>query len=169
MPKVTGVDADGRAVWVNQPGRITVVLATNEHSQDQARAAGQSLYPFQGRPDFKFIVVADLRDSIARWVPSLVISRTRVTLDHEALQLKPYFLKNGNKSDPRKSSCVIPDFSGTICPQLGWAKPSSWLRVILFDADGREIKRWDKLADENILPIEVEKAIQGLSKKSSSP
>jgi hypothetical protein len=153
------VDADGHNVVLNRVGKITVVIGTNEDSQDGARAAGRAMYPFQGRSDFRLVVVADLRDSMATWVPSLVIARMRVSLDHEAIELKPYFLKNGNTTDPRKSSCVIPDFSGTICPQLGWNKTSDHLRGILFGTDGRELQRWDDLSDMTALQAEVRKAL----------
>jgi hypothetical protein len=158
-PSFRAVDADGHNVVLNRLGKITVVIGTNEDSQDAARAAGRAMYPFQGRSDFRLVIVADLRDSIASWVPSMVIARMRVSLDHEAIELKPYFLKNGNNTDPRKSSCVIPDFSGTICPQLGWDKPSDHLRGILFGPDGRELERWDDLSDMNVLQAEVSKAL----------
>jgi len=160
LRKFRAVDADNRTVLLNHPGVITLVLGTNEDSQDGARAAGIAMYPLQGRRDFQLIVVVDLRDSIATWVPAIVLAKMRSNLDHEAIELKPYFLKNGNKSDPRKSSYVIPDFSGTICPQLGWTGGSDDLRGILFGADGREIERWDKLEDMATLQTDVRAAIQ---------
>ena len=162
MRKFKAVDADNRTVFINRPGMVTLLLGTSEDSQDAARAAGKSMYPLQGRPDFQLIVVVDLRNSIAGWVPSVVLSQMRSNLDNEAIELKPYFVKNGNKSNPRNSSYVIPDFSGTICPQLGWTESADDLRGILFGADGREIKRWDKIEDMNALQIDVRAAIQAL-------
>ena len=141
------IDADGHNVLINHPGHITVVLGTNQDSQDQARAAGRAMYPFQGVAAFRLIVIADVRDSMATWVPSLVTSRMRVSLDHEAYEVKPFYVKNGNANDPRKFSCAIADFSGVICPQLGWAKPTSDLRCVVFGTDGHELKRWDELSD----------------------
>ena len=158
--KFKAVDADNHTIFINRPGLITLVLGTSEDSQDAARAAGKTMYPLQGRPDFQLIVVVDLRNSIATWAPSLVISQMRSNLDHEAIALKPYYLKNGNKSNPRTSSYVIPDFSGTICPQLDWPGNSDDLRGILFGADGREINRWDKLEDMDKLLADVHAAIQ---------
>jgi hypothetical protein len=160
--KIRAVDADNHNILLNRPGVITLLLCTNEDSQDTAREAGKAVYPIQGRPDFQLIVVADLRDSLATWVPSVVVARMRASLDNEAIELKPYFLKNGNKSDPRSTSHVIPDFSGTICPQLGWTESSDNLRGILFGVDGREIKRWDKIDDMNKLQTDVWAAIQAL-------
>ena len=160
--KIHAVDADNQLIVVNRPTVITLVLGTNENSQDGARSAGIAVYPLQGRPDFQLIVVVDLRDSIATWMPALVLSKMRSNLDHEAVELKPYYLKNGNKTDPRKSSYVIPDFGGTICPQLGWPETSDDLRGILYGADGREIKRWDKLEDMDAMQSDVRAAIQAL-------
>jgi hypothetical protein len=158
--KFRAVDADNHTILLNRRGQITLLLGTNEDSQDAARAAGKAMYPLRGRADFQLIVVVDLRDSLATWVPSIVLAQMRSNLDHEAIELKPYFLKNGNKSNPRNSSYVIPDFSGTICPQLGWTGGSDDLRGILFGADGREIERWDKIDDMAKLQTDVRAAIQ---------
>jgi hypothetical protein len=160
--KFRAVDADNRTILLNHPGVVTLVLGTNEDSQDAARAAGKAMYPLRGRPDFQLIVVVDLRDSIATWVPSVVVAQMRSNLDREAIELKPYFLKNGNKSNPRNTSYVIPDFSGTICPQLGWTESSDDLRGILFGTDAREIQRWDKIDDMAKLQADVRAAIQAL-------
>jgi hypothetical protein len=166
VPKFKAADADNHNVFINKPGLITLLLGTNQDSQDAARAAGQAMYPFRGRPDFDLIVVVDLRDSIAAWAPSIVLSEMRASLDKEAIDLKPYFLKNGNKSNPRNSSHVIADFTGTICPQLGWPGHSDDLRGILFGGDGREIKRWDKIEDMAQLQADVRAAIEAFDKAS---
>jgi len=162
LHKFKAVDADNHSILINRPGVITVLLGTSEDSQDAARAAGKALYPFQGRPDFQLVVVVDLRDSIATWAPSIVLSQMRSNLDKEAIEQKPYYLKNGNKGNPRKSSYVIADFSGTICPQLGWTSGSDDLRGILFGVDGREIQHWDKITDMTKLDADVRAAIQAL-------
>lgn len=166
VPKFKAVDADNHNLLINKPGLITLLLGTNQDSQDAARSAGQAVYPFRGRPDFDLIVVVDLRNSIAAWAPSIVLSEMRANLDKEAVELKPYFLKNGNKSNPRSSSHVIADFTGTICPQLGWPEHSDDLRGILFGGDGREIKRWDKIEDMAQLQSDVRAAIEALDKAS---
>jgi len=162
LHKFRAVDADNKSILLNRPGLITLVLGTSEDSQDAARSAGKSLYPLRGRPDFQLIVVVDLRDSIATWVPSIVLSQMRANLDREAVVLKPYFLKNGNKTDPRKSSYVVADFSGTVGPQLGWNETSDDLRGILFGADGREIQRWNKIEDMTKMQADVRTAIEAL-------
>ena len=162
LRKFRALDADNHNVLINKPGIITLLLGTSEDSQDAARAAGIAVYPLQGRPDFQLIVVVDLRHSIAAWVPSVVLGQMRANLDREAIALKPYFLKNGNKSNPRSTSYVIADFSGTICPQLGWTESSDDLRAIIFGADGRELERLEKVDDMARLQADVYAAIQAL-------
>ena len=160
--KYHAIDADGKTVPLNPPGHITVIVGTNEDSQDAARAAGRAMYPFQGRPDFGLIVVVDLRHTVASWVPSMVISRMKVSLDQEAFELKPYYLKNGNHNNPRGYSHVIPDFTGTICPQLEWKEHDEKLRIIIFGVDGRILESLDNLeaADMTKVQADVRKIIQ---------
>jgi hypothetical protein len=160
--KYHATDADGKNVPLNPPGHITVIVGTNEDSQDAARAAGRAMYPFQGRPDFGLIVVVDLRHTVASWVPSMVISRMKVSLDQEVFELKPYYLKNGNRNNPRGYSHVIPDFTGTICPQLEWKEHDEKLRIIIFGVDGRILESVDNLeaADMTKIQADVRKAIQ---------
>lgn len=162
LRKFKAVDADNHNILINRPGLVTLLLGTSEDSQNEARAVGQAMYPLQGRSDFQLIVVVDLRNSIATWAPAIVLSQMRANLDREAPKLTPYFLKNGNRSNPRNSSCVIADFTGTICPQLDWEGSSDTLRAILFGADGREIKRWDKIDDMDKLVLDVRAALQNL-------
>ena len=164
--KFKAVDADNHTVLINKPGFITLVIGTNEDTQDAARAAGNVMHPFQGRHDFQLVVVVDLRGSMAAWVPSVVTAQMRSNLDQEAVELKPFYLKNGNKGNPRNNACVIPDFHGTICPQLDWPANPEDLRGILFGGDGRELKRWDKLTDFTALQNDVRAAIAALDEAS---
>ena len=161
--KIKGVDADNHTVIINKPGVITLLLGTSEDSGDAARVAGKAMYPFQGRPDFQLMVIVDLRDSIATWVPSIVLDKMRSNLDSEAVELKPFFLKNGNKSNPRESSHVFADFDGSIFPQFGWSDSSDNLRGILFDTNGREIKRWSKIQNMTELQNDVHAAIEAFN------
>jgi hypothetical protein len=166
--KFKATDADNHNILINRPGVITLVLGTNQDSQDAARSAGEAVYPFRGRPDFDLVVVVDLRDSIAAWAPSIVLSQMRASLDKEAIALKPWFLKNGNTSNPRNSAKVIADFTGTICPDLGWKEHSDDLRAILFGSDGRELKRWEKLEDMTQMQADVRAAIEAFDKASAA-
>jgi hypothetical protein len=169
--KIKGVDADNHTVIINKPGMITLLLGTSEDSGDAARVAGKAMYPFQGRVDFQLMVIVDLRDSIAGWVPSIVLDKMRSNLDNEAVELKPYFLKNGNKGNPRESSHVFADFNGSIFPQFGWPDSSDNLRGILFDGNGLEIKRWSKIQNMTELQNDIRIAIEALdaARKEKSP
>jgi hypothetical protein len=166
VPKIKAVDADNHKILLNKPGMISVIIGTSEDSQDAARRAGRAMYPFQGMPDFQLIVVVDLRDSIASWVPSAVIGHMRRSLDQEAIELKPYYLKNGNKNNPRKFCHVVPDFKGTIVPQLAWTGTPDELHAIIYGADGREIRRWESVDDMNVLQNAARAALQKLSDAS---
>lgn len=161
-PKIKTVDADNHTIVLNKPGVITLVIGTSEDSQDAARRAGKAMYPFQGLPEFQLIVVVDLRDSIAAWVPSVVIDHMRASLNEEAVELKPYYLKNGNKNDPRRSCHVVPDFKGTIVPLLNWSGTPDQLHAVLFGANGYEIKRWENVDNMDKLQAEVRSGIVAL-------
>jgi hypothetical protein len=145
---------------------ISVIIGTSEDSQDAARRAGRAMYPFQGMPDFQLIVVVDLRDSIASWAPGVVIDHMRRSLDEEAVELKPYYLVNGNKNNPRRFCHVVPDFKGTIVPQLNWNGTPDELHAIVYGADGREIHRWENVDDMDALQSVVRTALQNLSDAS---
>ncbi len=162
IKKIHAQDCDNHNILINRPGMITLLLGTSEESQEAARAAGTVMYPLQGRPDFQLVVVVDLRDSMATWVPSVVLEKMRSNLDDQAVELKPYFLQNGNKGNPRSTSYVVPDFAGTVCPLLGWTESSDSLRGILYGVDGREIARWDKITDMGKLQTDVRAAVQAL-------
>jgi hypothetical protein len=48
--KIRAVDADNHWVQLNRPGVVTIVVGTSEDSQEAARQAGTTMYPFEGRP-----------------------------------------------------------------------------------------------------------------------
>jgi hypothetical protein len=161
-PKIKVTDADNHTIILNKPGMISVIIGTSEDSQDAARRAGKAMYPFQGKLDFQLVVVVDLRDSIAAWVPSVVIDHMRRSLDEEGVELKPYFLQNGNKANPRRSLHVVPDFKGTIVPVLAWSGTPDELHAVMYGADGRELKRWENVDSMEKFQAEVRAALQAL-------
>jgi hypothetical protein len=161
-PRIKALDADNHTIVLNKPGLISVIIGTSEDSQDAARRAGKAMYPFQGRRDFQLIVVVDLRDSIAAWVPSVVIDHMRRSLDQEAIELKPYYLQNGNKENPRRSSHVVPDFKGTIVPQLAWTGTPDQLHAIMYGANGQELKRWEDVQNMDKFQADIRAALQAL-------
>ena len=158
--RIHAVDADNHNILLNRPGIITLVIGTSQDSQEAARQAGLIMHPLQGRPDFQLIVAVDLHDSIATWAPSIAVSRMKSSLDaEEAIELKPYFLKNDNRSNPRNSCHVVPDFKGTLFAELGWPNKSDDLRAVIFGSNGREYQRFDKIDNMNVLFNSVRSAI----------
>jgi hypothetical protein len=156
---IKAVDADGHIRVLNRTGVVTALIGTSESSQDAARDAGVAMHPFQGRNDFQLIVAVDLRGSMANWAPSIARSRMRSSLDDEAVELKPFFLKNGNRSNPRGSCHVVPDFDGKLFTELGWPETSGTLRGIVYGANGREYQRFDQLTNLNLFYNSVRSAI----------
>ena len=167
-PAIKASDADNHTIVLNKPKFISVIVGTSEDSQDAARRAGRAMYPFQGMSDFQLIVVVDLRDSIASWVPSVVIDHMRRSLDQEAVELKPFYLKNGNKNNPRRFCHVVPDFKGTIVPQLNWTGTPDELHATVYGPDGREIKKWEAVDNMDEFQATVRNALQSYSDSSAA-
>jgi hypothetical protein len=157
---ITAEDADGKKVRLNAEKRVTVIIGSNENVQQRTRAAGKALDEFQGRPDFRAIVLVDLRDSIGNLVPWIVRGRMRADLDKEALRITPAYRANGNQGDPRADVSAVPDFDGKICRQVEWEKPAKTLRVVVFGKDGAVARRWEDLADYAELQAAVRQALE---------
>ena len=144
---VRAVDVDGKARILNAKGRVTVVLYSNQDVQDDTRDAGKSLDPFQGLENFRSVVVVDLRGSLANWAPGYT-QRTMVRdLDKEAARIRPFYLKNGSQRDSRPDVSAVADFKGEVCRKLGWLTTVETMRVIVFDAQGMEVQRWENIKD----------------------
>ena len=157
---LTVEDADGKKVPFNPAARVTVIIGSNENIQQRTREAGKALDGFQGRPDFRAVVLVDLRDSIGNLVPWIVRGRMRADLDKEARRITPSYRANGNAGDPRPDVSAVPDFDGKICRQIGWEKPGKTLRVVVFGKDGAAARRWEDLTDYAELREAVRKALE---------
>lgn len=155
-------DVDGKKVKLNAKERIHVIIYSTQSLQAKTRAAGKSLYPLQGHPNLRVIVVIDLRSSLAQLAKGYTIKRARADLDEEAKRLEPFYRKNGNFSSPRPDLSAIADFDGALCRRLGWNEPSDTLQVIVYDNTGREIKRWKNLKDYDELYNRVKKLLSGI-------
>jgi hypothetical protein len=89
-----------------------------------------------------------------------VIDHMRRSLDQEAIELKPYYLKNGNTENPRRYCHVVPDFKGTIVPLLDWSGTPDELHATLFGADGRVIQKWENVDSMEKFQSAVRSALQ---------
>lgn len=140
-------DADGVQRRLDMPGRVTAVIYSNPQIQEWTRQAGQALDEFQGRPDFRIVVMVDLRGTMADWAPGYTVRRMQRDLDAEAKRVKPFYTKNRNGADPRPDMSAVADFKGEACKALGWDKPGPWRRVIVFGKDGDVAYREENQTD----------------------
>jgi len=140
-------DADGVERRLDEPGRVTAVIYSNPAVQDWTRKAGAALDEFQGRADFRAVVVVDLRGTMADWAPGYTVRRMQRDLDAEAGRVAPFYQKNGNSGNPRPDMSAVADFKGEACRPLGWVEPAQRRRVVLFGKDGREAHRSEDQAD----------------------
>jgi hypothetical protein len=140
-------DADGVQRRLDTPGRVTAVIYSNPQIQEWTRQAGQALDEFQGRPDFRIVVIVDLRGTMADWAPGYTVRRMKRDLDAEARRVAPFYAKNGNSADPRPELSAVPDFKGEASVGVGWNKPGALRRVIVFGKDGAEVHREENQSD----------------------
>lgn len=142
---IQAMHVDGKEFALNQAGRVTVVLYSCPAVQDRTRGAGKAVYEFQGRDDFRVAVVVDLRGSLAHLAKGYTARRMKADLDEEAKRVKPFYLKNGNTSDPRPNFAAFADFDGALSKRLGWEEQRNQMRVVIFDRSGNEAGRWEDL------------------------
>ncbi len=158
---ITAVDADGRVWALNKPGRVLVVIGNDPGTSREARDCGKALDEFQGRSDFRAVVLVDLRGYPAGIAPGYTRRRMQKDLDAEALRVAPFYRKNGNPGDPRRDIGAIPDFDGAVCARLGWGPRQEGLRVVVFGWDGREAARWDNRASPRAVRDRVIELLAG--------
>lgn len=143
---ITAVDADDKERRFNQPGYVSVVIYGTSGLQDWTRQAGEALDVFQGMEDFRGFVVVDLRGYFSLF-HGFIKSRMREDMDEEAERIEPFYRKNGNDGDPREGLSATPDFDGSVSRALGWEEKADARRVVIFDREGEEARRWDALED----------------------
>ncbi|MDX6767526.1 MAG: hypothetical protein SFU85_12140 [Candidatus Methylacidiphilales bacterium] len=140
-------DADGVRRRLDEPGRVTVVIYSNPAMQEWTRKAGASLDVFQGRPDFRSVVLVDLRKSMADWAKGYTVRRMQKDLDMEALRIAPAYRANGNHNNPRPDVSAVADFKGEVCQAVGWDEPADKKRVVVFGKDGKVAFRSESASD----------------------
>jgi hypothetical protein len=155
---ITATDADSHLITLNEIGKVSVIISSNQDIQKQTREAGHILDQFQGVPDFREMVVVDLRNSLGNVLPPLVRLEMRRNLDQEAKRIAPFFLANGSKENPRLHTIAVPDFNGKICDALGWTKPEPIVQVITFARSGEVAFRWAATDDK----VALQGAVRGL-------
>ncbi len=131
---ITGLDANGKSVTINQPGHYTLVLYTNADLEDDSRKMTLALDPYRGNSNFTFVRVVDLRGGVPPGMRSIVREHIRGEETKEAARLK----KAGIVGNPAP---IIPDFSGSTLNALGWDSLYEHVCLVIYDPQGKEIKR----------------------------
>ncbi|NBS05826.1 MAG: hypothetical protein EBS69_00180 [Verrucomicrobia bacterium] len=70
-------DCDGNVVDLHPAGRVTVVMASSQTLADTTREFGRALYGWQGRKEFRVIVVVDLRKSLGTLFKGWTVGKMR--------------------------------------------------------------------------------------------
>ncbi len=132
--KISGLDANGKSVTVNDNGHYTLVLYTNPDLEDDSRKTTLALDPYRSRPNFAFVRVVDLRGDVPPGMRSIVRSHIRGEEVKETARLK----KAGVDPTPAP---IIPDFSGSTLNALGWDSIYDHICLVIYDPQGKEVKR----------------------------
>ncbi len=150
-------DADEKVWTIGAPGPVLVLISSTPSTQKLTREMGAALDEFQGKPNFRALVVVDLRSSLAHVAKGYTVRRMRKDLDQEAERIRPAYLKNGNTSDPRPEIGAVADFDGILCQHLSWSHEPSKLRVTILDSTGSIAAHFDRAE-----PTKVRDAVASL-------
>ena len=129
-------DCDGKVVEFDPQGRITVVLASSQSLADTTREFGRALYGWQGRREFRVIVVVDLRKSLGTLFKGWTVGKMKADLDEEAERLIPWYRANQNPNNPRPDLCGIADFDGYVTNSLEWGSDEKKMKVMIVGKNG---------------------------------
>ncbi len=146
-PAIQGQDVNGKPIAVNGEGHYTVVLYTNPDLEDQSRKMTLALDPFRSRSDFALVRVVDLRGEIPPDMRGIVRGQIRKEIAREDLRLK----NERGIADASAHAPIIPDFSGSTLDALGWDSVYSEVHLVVYNRDGKEIKRLAAVSDPHEL------------------
>ena len=152
-------DCDGKVVELNPTNRITVVLASSQPLADTTREFGRAVYGWQGRSEFRVIVVVDLRKSLGTLFKGWTVGKMRADLNEEAERLIPWYRANKNPNNPRPDLCGIADFDGKVTESLGWGSDDTKMKVSIFGKNGDVVWSNVNLRTPASLQAEIEKLL----------
>ena len=152
-------DCDGKVVELNPADRITVVLASSQPLADTTREFGRAVYGWQGRKEFRVIVVVDLRKSLGTLFKGWTVGKMKADLDEEAERLIPWYRANKNLNNPRPDLCGIADFDGKVTESLGWGSDDTKMKVSIFGKDRDVVWSNVNLRTPASLQAEIEKLL----------
>ena len=147
-------NCDGKDVELNPADRITVVLASSQPLADTTREFGRALYGWQGRKEFRVIVVVDLRRSLGTLFKGWTVGKMKADLDEEGERLIPWYRANKNLGNPRGDLCGIADFDGKATDSLGWGSDEKKMKVTIFGKTGDVV--WSEMAADSPKAMQTE-------------
>ena len=151
-------DCDGKVVELNPTNRITIVLASSQSLADTTREFGRAVYGWQGRKEFRVIVVVDLRKSLGTLFQGWTVGKMKADLNEEAERLIPWYRANQNPNNPRPDLCGIADFDGKVTESLGWGGDDTKMKVKIFGKSGDVV--WSVM--DVIRPDALRREVQNL-------
>ena len=144
---IQGQDVNGHDVSVNGTGHYTVVMYTNPDLEDESRQMTLAMDPYRSRSNFSLIRVVDLRGDVPPQMRGIVRGQIRKEMVREDKRLKDQRgIANASARAP-----IIPDFSGSTLGALGWDSTYSQIHLVVFDEQGKEIKRLADVSDPKVL------------------
>ena len=151
-------DCDGRVVELNPADKITVVMASSQPLADTTREFGRALYGWQGRREFRVIVVVDLRKSLGTLFKGWTVGKMKADLDEEAERLIPWYRANQNPNNPRPDLCGIADFDGYVTNSLEWGSDEKKMKVMIIGKNGEIWSEMDATSPK-VMQDEVRKLL----------
>jgi len=139
---ISGQDVNGHAVALNGKGHFTVVMYTNPDLEDASREMTLALDPYRSRSDFTLVRVVDLRGNVPPEMRSIVRVQIRKEQVKECARLKKAGVVANSDQSP-----IIPDFSGSTLDALGWSSVYDQVHLVVYDPQGREVKRLEAVTD----------------------
>lgn len=149
-------DAHGVRRTLNPAAGVSVVLYSNPAVQDRTRAAGLALHPFLEHTLFQFIVLVDLRGTMADWARGYTKRRIQRDLEAKFNGLPP--VPGRAPLGPHPQIGAIADFDGAVCRSLGWKAPGKALRVVLF-VNGTVLREWEDLKSIDEMTAAVRRSL----------
>jgi len=149
---ISAQDVNGHSVMLNGPGHCTVVMYTNPDLEDASRKVTKALDSYRSRSDFSLVRVVDLRGGVPPQMRGIVKMEIRKEQAKETARLKKAGVDGGDQAP------IIPDFNGSLLDALGWDSIYDQVHLVVYDRQGREIKRLEKVSD----PRQVTRVVESI-------